>query len=125
VTFTSGRRNPASQASAMAGNVVKNRKWIAQTYASSPVSRAAQAWVDNHPEARTQSDIAAGLLRVFNDFTPADLGRLSYHLSGLAFDIRPVLSQLSAISATVNRLPRLKEFLTREGGLNIWHVALH
>ena len=88
------------------------------------MSRAAQAWVDAHPEARTSEAIAAGLLGVFRAFSSADLGRLSDHLSGLAFDIAPVPSQLAAISATINRLPRLKEFFTREGGLDIWHVGL-
>ena len=124
VIFTSGRRDPARQASAMAGNVVSNRKWIEQTYADNPVSRAAQAWVDSHPEARTQQAIAAGLLGVFQGFSPAELGHLSYHLSGLAFDIHPVPSQLAAISTTIRSLPRLKEFLTKEGGLTIWHVGL-
>ena len=124
VIFTSGRRDPARQASAMAGNIVSNRKWIEQTYADNPVSRAAQAWVDSHPEARTQQAIAAGLLGVFQGFSPAELGHLSYHLSGLAFDIHPVPSQLAAISTTIRSLPRLKEFLTKEGGLTIWHVGL-
>jgi len=123
VIFTSGRRDPARQASAMAGNVVSSRKWIEQTYADNTVSRAAQAWVDNHPEARTQQAIAAGLLGVFRGFSPAELGHLSYHLSGLAFDIHPVPSQLAAISTTIRSLPRLKEFLTKEGGLTIWHVG--
>ncbi len=124
VVFTSGRRDPARQASAMAGNVVKNRQWIAQTYASNPVSRAAQAWVDSHPEARSSSVIAAGLLSVFRGFSSIELGRLSYHLSGLAFDIQPVPSQLAAISATINSLPGRREFFTREGGLDIWHVGM-
>ena len=124
VTFTSGRRDLTRQASAMAGNVVKNRKWIEQTYADNPVSRAAQGWVDAHPQARTSQAIAAGLLGVFRGFSSADLGRLSYHLSGLAFDIHPVPSQLAAISATIHAVPRLKEFFTREGGLDIWHVGL-
>jgi len=33
VKFTSGRRDKADQADAMANKVVKNRKWIEQTYA--------------------------------------------------------------------------------------------
>jgi peptidoglycan hydrolase-like protein with peptidoglycan-binding domain len=123
VVFTSGRRDPARQAWAMAGNVVRNRQWIAQTYASNPVSRAAQAWVDAHPEARTQQAVAEGLTSVFAGFSARDLGRLSYHLSGLAFDIQPVPAQAGAVTATVRSLPGVKEFLTREGGLTIWHVA--
>jgi peptidoglycan hydrolase-like protein with peptidoglycan-binding domain len=124
VRFTSGRRDVPGQASAMAGNVVLNRQWIEQTYADNAVSRAAQAWVDAHPEARSKEAIAAGLLGVLQGFSSAELGRLSYHLSGLAFDIQPVSGQLAAISSTINGLPRLKEFLTREGGLERWHVAL-
>lgn len=124
VRFTSGRRDVPGQASAMAGNVVLNRQWIEQTYADNPVSRAAQLWIDAHPEARSKEAISAGLLGVLRGFSSAELVRLSYHLSGLAFDIQPVSGQLSAISATVKALPRLKEFLTREGGLERWHVAL-
>jgi hypothetical protein len=123
VVFTSGRRDAARQAWAMAGNVVKSRAWIGQTYARNPVSIAAQAWVDAHPEARTQQAIADGLLSVFKQFSPRDLGRLSFHMSGLAFDIQPVPAQESAIRQTVNSIPGVKEFLTKEGDLIIWHVG--
>ena len=123
VVFTSGRRDAARQASAMAGNVVKNRRWIAQTYAANPVSAAAQAWVDAHPEARTQQAIADGLLGVFKAFPPRDLGRLSHHLSGLAFDVRPVPPQASAFWNTVLSLPDLQQHFDTEGGLTIWHVG--
>ena len=107
----------------MAGNVVKNRRWIAQTYAANPVSAAAQAWVDAHPEARTQQAIADGLLKVFKTFSPRDLGRLSHHLSGLAFDVRPVPAQASAFWNTVLSLPGLRQHFDTEGGLTIWHVG--
>lgn len=123
VVFTSGRRDAARQASAMAGNVVRNRRWIAQTYASNPVSAAAQAWVDAHPEARTQQAIADGLLNVFRMFSPQDLGRLSHHLSGLAFDVRPVPAQAAAFWNTVLSLPGLRQHFDTEGGLTIWHVG--
>jgi len=123
VVFTSGRRDAARQASAMAGNVVRNRRWIAQTYATNPVSAASQAWVDAHPEARTQQAIADGLLSVFKTFSPRDLGRLSHHLSGLAFDVRPVPAQASAFWNTVLSLPGLRQHFDTEGGLTIWHVG--
>src|SRR6185436_16909459 len=38
VVFTSGRRDLAGQASAMAGNVVKTRDYIVKTYAASEAS---------------------------------------------------------------------------------------
>jgi peptidoglycan hydrolase-like protein with peptidoglycan-binding domain len=123
VVFTSGRRDAARQASAMAGNVVHNRRWIAQTYAANPVSAAAQAWVDAHPEARTKQAIADGLLSVFRSFSPRDLGRLSHHMSGLAFDVKPVPSQATAFWSTVRSLPGLRQHFDTEGGLTIWHVG--
>jgi peptidoglycan hydrolase-like protein with peptidoglycan-binding domain len=122
VRFTSGRRDLAGQARAMAGNVTKNRKWIIQTYASSPIIAACQRWVDQHPEARTGDDIARGLLSVFSGFPPGQLAGISRHLAGLAFDMQPVPSEQAAVSETVNRLPGKRRFLTREGGLIRWHV---
>src|SRR5947199_10735353 len=61
IVFTSGRRDLAGQANAMAGNVVKKRDWIEKTYKANEASKACQKWVDDHPEAKTQKEIAAGL----------------------------------------------------------------
>jgi hypothetical protein len=52
VKFTSGRRNKEDQARAMASNVVLNRTWIEETYASSTVSKACQKWVNKNPTRR-------------------------------------------------------------------------
>ena len=123
VRFTSGRRDPARQAWAMAGNVVTDRGWIARTYARNAVSIAAQQWVDAHPEARSQQAISDGLLGVFRTFSDRDLGRLSYHLSGLAFDVQPVPAQEPAFRDADATLPGKKELLTKEGDLTIWHVG--
>lgn len=60
---------------------------------------------------------------MFKQFSPRDLGRLSYHLSGLAFDVKPEPSQAAAFWATVRSLPGLKEHFDKEGGLTIWHVG--
>jgi hypothetical protein len=122
VVFTSGRRNKADQARAMAGNVVANRQWIQQTCMDTKASRECQRWIDNHPNARTKEDIAAGLLRVLDGLTDAEVGRLSKHLSGAAFDIQPVQQDAQAIKATICRLPGLTKFLEREGGLIRWHA---
>lgn len=122
VVFTSGRRNKADQARAMAGNVVANRQWIKQTYADTKASRECQKWVDNHPTARTKEEIAAGLLSVLNGLTDAEIGRLSKHLSGEAFDVQPVAQNANEIKATIRRLVGLTKFLDREGGLVRWHA---
>ena len=56
VTFTSGRRSKEDQARAMASNVVTNRKWIEQTYVSSPLRTKCQEWVDNNPTKKTPAN---------------------------------------------------------------------
>ena len=57
VVFTSGRRNKADQARAMASNVAKNRQWIVQTYKASALRARCQQWVDEHPEKVSAADI--------------------------------------------------------------------
>jgi hypothetical protein len=122
VKFTSGRRNKADQARAMASNVIHNRNWIEDTYAASTVSKACQKWVDGHPDAKTQEEIAAGLLSVLDVATDAHLARLSRHLSGDAFDVQPVETDADAIKKTMRGLKGLDIFLEKEGGLVRWHA---
>lgn len=122
VKFTSGRRDKADQARAMASNVVSNRKWIEQTYASHTVSIAAQKWVDDNPDKKTQDEIADGLLSVFDAAKESDLAKLSKHLSGDAFDVQPVETDADAIKKTIRALPGLDKFLEKEGGLVRWHA---
>jgi len=122
VTFTSGRRTKEDQARAMASNVVQNRKWIGQTYKPGIVSKGCQAWVDSHPEAKTKEQVAAGLLSVMNAATDTDLGKLSKHLSGDAFDVQPVQTNAEAIKKTIRGLAGIDKFLDKEGGLVRWHA---
>lgn len=122
VVFTSGRRDKVGQARAMASNVLRNRKWIVQTYLPSEVSAACQKWVDEHPQAITQEAIRDGLVGVFDCLTDAQLGRLSKHLSGEAFDVQPVQANAEAIKASIRSLAGLTKFLDREGGLERWHA---
>ena len=122
VKFTSGRRDKDDQARAMASNVVKNRKWIGETYISGTVSNACQKWVDDNPDKKTQDEIAEGLLSVMNAATDADLAKLSKHLSGDAFDVQPVETDAEAIKKTIRGLAGLDKFLEKEGGLVRWHA---
>jgi hypothetical protein len=122
VSFTSGRRSKEDQARAMSGNVVVNRKWIEQTYADSPLRTKCQAWVDNHPDKKTAAEFAAGLVSVFNTVADADLGKLSKHLSGEAFDVQPVDKDAEEIKKTIRGLAGLSKFLDIEGGLVRWHA---
>ena len=122
VTFTSGRRNKEDQARAMASNVVLNRTWIEETYASSTVSKACQKWVNKNPDKTTKEEIQEGLLSILNDATDAQLAMLSSHLSGDAFDVQPVETDADAIKKTIRGLKGLNRFLEKEGGLVRWHA---
>lgn len=122
VVFTSGLRDKAAQARAMASNVVKNRQWIVQTYRDTVAARACQKWVDGHAEATTQAAIGAGLLGVLDGLTEAEVGGLSKHLSGAAFDVQPVTKDADAIKQAIRGLPGVTKFLEREGGLVRWHA---
>ena len=122
VVFTSGRRDKVGQARAMAANVLRNRQWIVQTYLASPVCTACQKWVDENPAALTQDAIQQGLIGVFDSIGEAELGRISKHLSGEAFDVQPVAGNADAIKASIRALAGLTKFLDREGGLERWHA---
>ncbi|HVY17967.1 MAG TPA: hypothetical protein VHB27_22300 [Rhodopila sp.] len=121
IQFTSGRRGLKDQARAMSQNVVKNRKWIEQTYTKSKASQACQKWVDDHPEATKAGDIEAGLSKTLKDLGPA-AGQISKHLTGDAFDVQPVSKNAKEIKDYIRKLPGVGKFLEKEGGLVRWHV---
>jgi hypothetical protein len=103
----------------MANNVVINRKWIGQTYLA---GAKLQQWVDQHPEAKTIDQITAGLEQVMNGMKEEELVKISRHLTGRAFDVRPVTANAAAIKADILKLPGLHKFLEKEGGLVRWHA---
>jgi hypothetical protein len=123
VIFTSGRRNVTQQANAMAGNVVQNRHWIAETYVDSQERDALQAWIDANPQATTKDAIASGLSGIMSSWTDDQKSGFSRHFSGQAFDVHPVAAARGdAIKAEIKSLPNLRKFLESEGGLVIWHA---
>lgn len=123
VRFTSGRRAVPDQARAMAGNVVKNRQWIAQTYVPTAESQRLQLWVSRNPQADTAAEIAAGLAGIMANWTDAEKAHLSKHFSGEAFDVQPVPGPAGTpIKAAIRKLPGVKKFLEKEGGLVRWHA---
>ncbi len=123
IVFTSGRRDLAGQARAMASNVVEKRDYIKETYAENDASKACQKWVDYHPEAKTQKEIAAGLLETLEKLGPK-AGQISKHLTGDAFDVQPVKDKekADAIKKSIRELPDLQKFLEKEAGLERWHA---
>jgi hypothetical protein len=125
LSFTSGRRAKADQARAMAGNVVSNRQWITETYKKSALREALQKWLDDNPAAKTAAEIEAGLLSVFDAADEAAVAKFSKHLSGLAFDVQPIVDdavKAEAVKATIRGLTGLDLFLEKEGGLVRWHA---
>jgi len=117
--FTSGRRSIFQQAHAMANNVAVNRKWIGQTYLA---GAKLQQWVDQHPEAKTVDAITAGLEQTMKAMPEEELLKISRHLTGKAWDVRPVTANTAAIKADILKLPGLHKFLDKEGGLVRWHA---
>ena len=110
----------------MAGNVVKNRKWIEQTYAPSSERNELQKWIDDNPTATTQAQIAAGLELVMETWTDSQLRKITYHTTGDAFDIQPVAGEDGEkIKTSIGKLKDLRKFLEKEGGLSIWHLEFN
>lgn len=121
IQFTSGRRDVPQQAHAMASNIVslQDRQWIGKTYLA---GAKLQKWVDDHPSAVTVDQITAGLQETMKAMPEAELLKISRHLTGRAFDIRPVTQNAEAIKADIRALPGLQKFLEKEGGHIRWHV---
>lgn len=123
VVFTSGRRTVEDQARAMASNVVKNRRWIIETYTPTPECQRLQITVNKLVAGASQLDIAQALIGVMSLWGESERGRLSKHFSGEAFDVQPVTGSAGeAIKATIRGLPGLVKFLEKEGGLVRWHA---
>ena len=123
--FTSGRRSVAAQAQSMASDVVRDRRFIIETYKPSVICTACQQWVDAHPEAVTQAALGTGILGVFQAAAEADVMTFSKHLTGDAFDVLPVDANADQIIAFIQQLPLLEKFLPREAQLIRWHAQFY
>jgi hypothetical protein len=55
-------------------------------------------------------------------FSQSELSRVSKHLSGEAFDVKPTTRNANEIKRYIRSLPGLTKFLEREGGLVRWHA---
>ena len=121
IQFTSGRRDVTQQAHAMASNIVslRDRNWIGHTYLH---GQKLQAWVDAHPEAVTVDQVTAGLAALMNAMSDAERLKISRHLTGRAFDVRPMTQNAEAIKNDIRNLPGLNKFLDKEGGHVRWHA---
>lgn len=125
VVFTSGRRDLDEQAHAMAVNVSLNRNWIQETYLHAD---ALHQWVMDHPEADTAKALHEGLYNHLLSLPDSAVFKISYHLTGDAFDVRPMVHEGKAtlygekILEVMRSLPGLDKVLLKEGGLVRWHA---
>lgn len=124
LVFTSGRRDVAGQARAMAGNVARNRQWIVQTYANTFASRTLQKVVDDNPQATSPQAIEAMLAAAMAGWSDGIKALLSKHFSGQAFDVQPMPDgpRADTVKADIRALRGLTKFLEMEGGLVRWHA---
>ena len=72
--------------------------------------------------AAIHDQITAGLEQVLKGMPDSELVKISRHLTGRAFDVRPVTANAAAIKADILKLPGLHKFLDKEGGLVRWHA---
>ncbi|TME44336.1 MAG: hypothetical protein E6I56_12520 [Chloroflexi bacterium] len=131
ISFTSGKRDADAQASAMAANVVQDRTGYLGTYKATDLAKQLQDWVDKHPEAKTQADIAKGLKSVMDTWSNKDLLQLSKHLTGEAFDMQPIESDKQAADIKKDAKAWAQkeggegsDFLEKEGKLTRWHTQV-
>ena len=125
VYFTSGRRDVEQQSQAMADNVIVNRKYVVDTYRESPERDVLQLIIDANSQPMNHANMAALILRYLRSLTDEQLGHLTKHPAGLAFDVRPEGgSRGDAIKAWL--FAKAKEiggkFLDKESGIEIWHL---
>lgn len=122
--ITSGRRTIAEQVSAMAENIVADRGWVAATYKPSKASGLCVQWCEQHPNA-TAGEIRIGLGVVLRALPDVELSKLSKHLSGEAFDVRPIEGDAGKRVKSFLQMLAVKyngKFLEKEGNLVRWHI---
>lgn len=127
MVITSARRTIADQARVMAHNEVRERMWIERTYASTRPAQECAAWSAQHPKA-TEDELLLAFSRIIAAFPPDEQRKLSRHLTGEAFDVKPIGGAageelLSALKDWA--VQKQGKFLDREGGLVVWHWQAH
>lgn len=124
VVFTSGRRDLMGQCRAMAENVAQaGHAWLSRTYKWSPALQALADWLKARPKLKDAAAIGAGFFAILSGMQEAEVNKLSLHLSGLAFDVKPMHGDHGAqVKKAIRHLPHLEKFLEREGGLERWHL---
>lgn len=130
IEFTSGRRGTLAQARAMAYNIVasENRRWASLVYKPSKALTAIQNWINANPDVKGVGQLADGINAVLVALDWRETAKLSKHLTGEAFDIKPLprdrrnAARRAEILEAIKQSKGLTLFLEREAGLERWHA---
>lgn len=129
--ITSGRRTLEDQAAAMASNEHRAPGWIVATYVDSDAKAACVASVQAARDRglTSRGEILCALLGALRTLSDVELSRLTMHLSGDAFDVRPLCVEIRGVLTLTKRGKEIADwlreqaskrggrFLDREGGL--------
>jgi formylglycine-generating enzyme required for sulfatase activity len=128
VVFTGGTRTLDSQAKAVAQNIYRssNSGWVGATYTDSAfIRKLNKAIIDNWASIKgNESLILQTVNNVFNSDN-AGARSMSKHLSGYAFDLRVNCVNYNELNSFLKTLPGFSKFLTKEGGLDVWHIEFN
>ena len=73
--------------------------------------------VDEHPAVKDKAGLQLGLMQVLDKFTDEELGQLSKHFTGRAFDLKPLLNKDGSYTAAGTKLVAdLREVVAKYGG---------
>lgn len=139
IRFTRGYSDLKGQARAMAGNVVRNKEWIKQTYnrkdrPSYAVACQLQEIVYRNVGIQDRGKIEQYLYDALLSIPNAD--KISFHcmtekgepaaeafdLAHLEFDDGTLTPLGFKVVERIRHLHHLDAFLRREGGLRVWHL---
>lgn len=125
VVFTSGRRDLRKQAEVMATNELRDPGWVKSTY---KISEPFVWWIEQN-KPKSQVEMAIGFHDVMMRMSQEEIDQVSKHLSGNAFDIKPIIDKtgmpttegFEIVDFCRSKLGAEK-ILLREGNLIVWHV---
>ena len=128
VVFTSGRRDLSDQARVMALNIVdsQNRNWIKDTYVK---GHLIQPVIDAYPDVKSVEALSSLICLRLKELEPEQVMLISAHLTGDAFDIRPLTDTMGVPTSNgweiidfIRRSLEGSKMLLKEGGAIRWHV---
>jgi hypothetical protein len=72
--------------------------------------RKLQKWVDDNPTKTAAADISTGLEMTMNSMTAVERAQVSKHLTGKAFDVKPVTKDAAIIMSDITPLRGSPDF---------------